>query len=817
MLKLMVCQGIRPTVSHYKNYVYNGMPISIDPPMALTDAGLPNVAYIGGQPWNPACCVLNRVPSIPLHQRELPGGAGIVYPYLTDADFLQDKLIQVNYVINRTKFETCTDGESHYLLPVKKEYFNYFTLQDLKQQFRIILKNNKVIVELQVPILDATYPFITLKKEYDTQHIEFYTGGARYFNVGIAPFYKIEDNLTSNSYFVMLGDTTNQVKLSFGLFDKIGTFIKVPLPKERTDEVTKYFKIENTSFDFIELDCNGNKGLLIPKMQKILMAKANKDFIFGVDFGTTNTHIAYSIDNGAHSTSFTITPNDIQTVYMNQDDYGHPLFAELVEREFLPILIGSENSTTSYPYRTAVCETANFKVEEPVLFGNISLGFHMLQEKLEVRGVSYRTDLKWALEMGAGTEPINILENRVKSYCRQILFMIKNKIVLNEGRLRTTLVLTFPGTMSRPVKNKYIGFWKQEADRILGIGNVDIKDASESVVPYYSFVCKDIKAGDAINVDIGGGTSDILYVLPSKGIQYYSSSLFAANDLWGDGIGNIVNQKDNGFVQLMDVALEEQRILIHDENLKKCYETTKKIAQSSADIVSFLFKYDREFRLSELITQNNNLYSLIFIHFASLLYHVGQTLEKLETGLPTYLTFTGMGSKYIKLISPMENDIRDLAKCFLETFTGKEVPRLFTVKFADNPKEITAEGALASMHNAVPKIFPELIKIYGFEDAADEYEFSEVATLEDKVCMAFEKFLDKLSDREIKNYLLNQYGVRIDASIIATMKDYMPQSYQIMASRPLAEDAPVNETLFFWPLKQALYELSKIGNNEGMQ
>ena len=103
----------------------------------------------------------------------------------------------------------------------------------------------------------------------------------------------------------------------------------------------------------------------------------------------------------------------------------------------------------------------------------------------------------------------------------------------------------------------------------MGIGNVDIKDASESVVPYYSFVCKDIKAGDAINVDIGGGTSDILYVLPSKGIQYYSSSLFAANDLWGDGIGNIVNQKDNGFVQLMDVALEEQRILIHNCQYKK--------------------------------------------------------------------------------------------------------------------------------------------------------------------------------------------------------------------------------------------------------
>lgn len=809
---------IRPTVGYYANYIYNGMPITIDPPMVLTDAGLPNVAYIGGQPWSANTCTLNRVPSTPLHQRELPGGAGIIYPYLTDADFLQEKMVKVNYVINKDKFETCTDGESHYLLPVKKEYFNYFTLEDLRNQLHLRLEDDRVIVELKIPIQDATYPTITLRKIYDALSIDNYAGGGRYFNVGIAPFYKIVDNLPANSYYVMLGDTSNSIRLSFGLFDQIGTFINVAAPKERTVGVTKYFQIENTSFDFIEVDCNDSKGMLIPKMQKISMANANRDYLFGIDFGTTNTHISYSVDNGAHATSFTIQPNDIQTVYLNQGDYGHPLFAELTEREFLPTLIGANNASVAFPYRTVVCETANFRAEQPILFGNVSLGFHMLQERLEVNGVSYRTDLKWALEGGAVNEPINILENRVKLYCRQILFMIKNKIVLNDGHLKPTIILTFPGTMSRVLKNQYLHFWEEEAGRIFGNGNVDIMDASESIVPYYSFICKDINAAsDVVNVDVGGGTTDILYIYPRRGLCYYSSSLFAANDLWGDGIGNIVNQRDNGFVKLMDAALNDNRILLHDQNLRSCYETTKIIAQSSADIISFLFKYDNEFKLSELIVRNNRLYPLIFIHFASLLYHIGQTLEKLDAELPAFLTFTGMGSKYIKLISPRENDIRDLAKCFIETFTGKQVPQLFAVKFADNPKEITAEGALASMHRAVPQINPNLIKVYGFENAAEEYEFGQVCELENQVCGAFEKFLDKMADRRIKDYLLTQYDVRIDAQMIDTIKRYVSQSYQIMASRRFTPDTPVNETLFFWPLKQVLYELSKLGNNEGVQ
>ena len=308
---------------------------------------------------------------------------------------------------------------------------------------------------------------------------------------------------------------------------------------------------------------------------------------------------SYSTDQGATSKTFTITEQDGQVVYLNnlnlQDgNYGEKYwsafrsgaFAASSDREFVPALIGGK-SHISYPFRTAVCETSAFNNGIPMnLFGNISLGFLMQRELYQLEGNEYRTDLKWALENRQGN--LTACENRVRAYCEQIVWMIKNKVLLNNGKPAFTLVLTFPGTMSKNVKNTYKGFWTSACKKLLPEVNVQVCEESESVVPYYSFVKGAItNVADAVNVDIGGGTTDMLFVQNKRNIQYYTSSLFAANDLWGDGLGSLAfAQKDNGFIKLVDSALESGNITISKPNLRQYYDTYKGIAQSSADIVS---------------------------------------------------------------------------------------------------------------------------------------------------------------------------------------------------------------------------------------
>lgn len=815
---------IRPTCRQFEDYMWDGVPVHLPTPLALTDQGLPNVAYLGGQPWDTHTCQLQRLGYQSLHERELPGGSGLRYPYLMDTDFLQDTIIKVPYVIDSNLFETCYDGESKYLLPLKKDYFKFFTLQDLKQNMTIKSDNGTVTVSLRIPIVDATNPYITFEKKYSGANIVecIADSSDKYFNIGCTPFYKVVDNIGLNNYCVLLGDTSGKTSIDFYTFDSLDTEV-IPTPPMKRSDITQYIHLKG--FDIIQVNYDGNKALVIPQMKEVKIANANTDYLFCVDFGTTNTHISYSTNNGATSIPFDIQKEDMQVAFLNKLDlsggnsgfsywksfYSSQL-AQNVEREFVPALLGGNQASVSYPYRTAVCETANFTNNPTInLFGNISLGFFMMRELFtEDKKYKYHTDLKWALESGNGN--INVCENRVQAYCLQIIWMIKNKVLLNGGNPGFKLVLTFPGTMSVITKNKYLTFWKNACTDLLSGITVKLIEESESVVPYYSFVKNAINTvSDAVNVDIGGGTTDMLFIQRSCDTpkQYYTSCLFAANDLWGDGLANIP-KKDNGNIKLVDDALKENRITISQPNLLKYYNTYKETAQTSADIVSFLFKNDKEFRLSSLIKNNNKLYSLVFIYFAAVMYHITQVTKKIGMGIPTYLTFTGMGSNLIKLISPNEDDIKEFAKLLLETFSREEAPALFKVIFAENPKEITAEGGLASQHPNIGRITPTLIKIYGFETAKERYEFQDTLNLKPEVLNEFFHFLDVFTTTgKIKDWLFNQYQIRISQDTIAELKKYADKSFDLMAKRKLDSQMVVNETLFFWPLKQALYELTK--------
>lgn len=52
------------------------------------------------------------------------------------------------------------------------------------------------------------------------------------------------------------------------------------------------------------------------------------------------------------------------------------------------------------------------------------------------------------------------------------------------------------------------------------------------------------------NIDIGGGTTDILYVNPTTKEANVYSAFFAANDLWNDGLDRVASSyKANGFLK----------------------------------------------------------------------------------------------------------------------------------------------------------------------------------------------------------------------------------------------------------------------------
>jgi hypothetical protein len=289
---------------------------------------------------------------------------------------------------------------------------------------------------------------------------------------------------------------------------------------------------------------------------------------------------------------------------------------------------------------------------------------------------------------------------------------------------------------------------------------------------------------------------------------------FAANDLWGEGTEEVSLQHNrNGFLTLSR-ELREKKTLSPD--VKKTFDflTAENINSkfSSSDVISFVFSHDNEFGLSEAIQNDKRLYGLIFIHFSSILYFMAQFMQKLKLPIPENITFTGMGSLYIQLISDREEDIKNLSSLLLKKFTGLVVPNGFKVQFTKSPKEITAEGAVYGLGKT--EIKENKCKHFGFKDDTDKdstfaIEDIEPFGLKEKVLANLDDFLNiLLKDKDIRNYLNSNFDLTFDGKEVGRIKDLASVSFDQMHFTFDDSQIEIPESMFFWTLKETLYRIS---------
>ena len=201
----------------------------------------------------------------------------------------------------------------------------------------------------------------------------------------------------------------------------------------------------------------------------------------------------------------------------------------------------------------------------------------------------------------------------------------------------------------------------------------------------------------------------------------------------------------------------------------------------------------------------------------ALMYYIGCLIKKLQdehpnVQIPLNLTFTGMGSKYINLISNEKEDIVDLSKLLLRKFTGLNIPTLFKVEFAPNAKEVTAEGGVKALFVGGNRIaVTERNDIYGIDNVSRAYQYQEIREIKEQIISEFEKFISYLDDQEIKQYLHSKYELTISSDFKANLRTYAEQSLKSMINTIPDDllDLNVTEPLFFWPLKDAIYQMSK--------
>lgn len=821
---------------------------NVNRPLVLFEGGITGATYVAGKPL-PNGVDIVRNPDEPLDSRILPGGQNIRYPYLTDTDFLQEKIIKVGYKVDTNNFMTFgiqTVGNGDYLLPLRKEIFEYFKPSDFVDDsvhgLSIKLEEldkETVKVHLTIPVQFKDRPYIELVHTYYKDDIVELKNYPNVFSIGVFPSYRILGNAVPNIYSVLVLNAKKQVTTRYyALKDGKVEVVADVVSKSRLTNGGRYDELKQT-FDICEVETNGAKALLLPNFKEITPADGGGDTVVGIDFGTTNTYICFSTDGGGDPKSLEITRDDMQVLMLNKinldkgnfgDDYRNSMYMmspyiTSLDREFVPLLLGDQ-SNVAYPFRTVTCETFDpqngfDKIANPQLFADINIGFNFLKELVDLPKEKYNTNIKWDIEEGNTNEPLTVKQNRVRAFCYQNAWMIKNKLMLlQDPRTSFTVFITFPYTMKRTVRNEIAGYWEEAFDKIMGRGNVVIERVTESIAPYYSIISNDGNFTDnALNIDIGGGTTDMLFADVENKKFFYTSSKFAGDDIWGDGkhlVNN--NQKDNGFVKDFETKLASHSLLVSDDR-SKGYEQYKSLVKKSADLMSYIFRYEDEFKYTGYIRQSKDkLMPVLCVHLGAILYHVAQVLTERHITIPSTIKFSGMGAKYIHIISDNESDVQDIVKmllsAFMESLSGDKckMPRNFKVSFQNNAKEVTAQGAMLLNHNSLQNIRDydkEPLCVFGIDkEIGDELEYEDVPKYKNDVLKSYDKFLDAfVRDKKITRFFKEEFGIIFTDELVNKLENEASQSFDLMSRNTNADY--VSETMFFWPLKNGLYAASK--------
>lgn len=822
-------------------------------PLVLINQGCDGLIYAMGRQWIPGKDVIDKVLPSNLAERKLPGFGQTKYPYLTIGDFLEDRIIEVSYDINSERFFTGSKNEITYLLPLKPLFFEYFKVSDLIDAngtstgmltMDFDSDRERVIVKLNLPLVkkddEKGQNTICLYKTYSTasgseDKVDCYDG-AMTFDMAIFPYYRLEPNTVNNVYNLIVGSTIDRIELHF--YEPKGDIEITEVQAVTTKRAVKGSNGSQISTDHIHVGgafsyaelaatVNGKvaNAMVIPIFKKVDSnpALAANKMTFSIDFGTTNTHVSFAcVRQGVIAGKDDVKPfaydlNDSQMAMFNSKngvaEFG--AFSTAVKREFVPTTLGED---IKFPMRTATYQIAGKPVRLG-MFENTNIGFNYGADLAKSR--DYHTNIKW-------DRFDSLAEQRMATYFEQMLWMMKNKSVQNGCSDAFDVVVTYPISMRQKDFTDFQGAWNNAKSRVLC--NANIRYRTESVAPYYSYL-GDLYGEAYVNIDIGGGTTDMLYYNPLTTEANVFSAFFAANDLWGDGADKAMrSSKANGFVSYYKSVIAPN---LGDD--RTTIEDVCKNANSSADIISYLFANDDKTQLTRALRHSPVMLQLPVVHFSALAFYIAYSLYVAEVDAPKHISFTGMGSKYIKLISSAESDIARIINAafhYVGLKMNSETLRQASVKvtFAPEPKKVTSEGALISLGYNKP-INPSEDTYYGYqnEDPGKTLRYQDITTtVEDGVLKVYRMFLDmfnpewSISSNSGKNNedkipsemsdVFGDLGCNVEQSVIKRLSDLALTSMKLMKDITLDGQNPTNklkEPMFFWPLKNSLYVVSK--------
>lgn len=785
---------------------------------------------------NSAPCVVEEQD---LTKRELPFD-GSIRAYITIGDLMQNNIVRVPHKLNNKEYFDGSielgDEKMSYLLPLKPLFFKYFDVDDLMQpmvdgapMFEMErLAGGSVKVTLRIPVKSRSRnKYVEYSRNFygeneaDPQHN---IGGMREFDFAGFVMPLIRFRQEQDALYTVSCISTYSRNYALKFFKGDQQIADVEMDCRNQNRAANYkaenYTVANNNFDHIEIeDAEGNTGVIVPLFKEQQSVNA---FDFSIDLGTSNTHIEYRVNNGPTSQVFSyeqigkpysefFTPSMLQ---FNGRQLQDDLLAEqsLMERDFLPLAV-SQQSDFHFPTRTVLSAAQTTKWHEIVRpFGlvNIPLTYDKRESYLYNRNIY---NIKW----GKG-EMLRVME----SYVETLMLMLRNKVLIEQGDLQRVKITWFYPISMAPKRLKNLReTWNSAYNKSFASGQTS--NMSESAAPIQYFFRRYANATNLVNVDIGGGTTDIAFAR-DKEIQYVTSFRFAANSVFENSFSDV--DMSNGIV---DCYKEQIHRVLTDNKLTELlsiFNSENNVQPSN--MASFLFTLKENSMVRGLdskyvdfnhMLQDDENFKVIFILFYSaIIYHVAQIIKAKDLEMPRHISFSGNGSKLITVLTTDEQQLAAFTKLIIERVVGRKYDKELEIlgfESGANPKESTCKGGLLGDIVTDDRDKIVIKKAFGpdFISKEDTYDHVDEEYINRSVeaIKAFYDFVLKDLDDAFDfdaNFGVSKQSLQIARTeCYKDIATYLRKGLQQRREESDGEDR-LEETLFFYPLKGAIHELS---------
>jgi len=765
-----------------------------------------------------------RAPDVEVAGKSLYQNNETTKQYLNKDDLFENRIMRLPYEIKKDSFfdgNLQEKSQQTYILPIKDNFFTYYTIKELKKSIKINHSGNVVEVELRT---DTTSYKKTYKKSdgeiidlnFDCAlfpNVKFENENQAYYRFGLVCDFKEKDNYEAE--FVRINSDINDSKKRFSVRNETHV----------NNYQLKNYSLDASNFDYIQISYKGTKGLVLPNLE---LKTGDREFTFAVDFGTTNTHIEYKVGNENNILAFDISKGQVDEKQVHWLHGGEDYLKEVFDEEYIPMYTDEE---FRFPMRSALSfgEKTNWIDVYP--FEKASLD-ELYEKRL---GYDYNdtiTDLKWSDDDNS--------QKQVKVYIESLMYLLRNKVIIANGRLEKTKIRWFyPVSMERGRYKNLKEAWNSAYKKYFGGNDENVIPITESVAPFEYYV-RDRDSKNLVTIDIGGGTTDIVISTTWK-VDIITSFRFAANAIFGDGYAETRRLKNGIIRQFSEIIKKDLKTRISEnDDLFRIFDEMY-ANKSSADIASFLFslKQNKRVRLAgENLAENANLekqliidttQKITFIFFYSaIIYHLAKLMKAKKIEMPDKIVFSGNGSRVIPFFTDDNEILRDYTKLIFEKiYDEKYLPNnLDIILNKKNPKEATCKGGFfVNEPESFGSIYKKKAVLHSngtdvvFQRSSND--LNEI-TDSDTYKSIDENYLNQTVEEV--NIFINfvfgllpffaHEGLKINPDSIETAKRvcfnkldiYLKNGWQLK-KKEVEETEGIEETLFFYPIVGMLKEL----------